>query len=303
MVTEPHTIAKTRSQQIFYASFIILFPLVFSFLNLYNIPPELSLLIGNLLSFVISHRARYILKLKDIKNLNQDQKEYLFKNTQDTKIPNKAGEYMEWLLPHKSVDSRGQRRYFTISSAPGANEISFATKFPPEKESSFKHALKDVQPGDTMYATQLGGDFLLPGKLNKNIIMLAGGIGITPFIAQLRDLLNKPENKIENLSLALFYCVKSKNDITFEDVLKEAVQKLKLKVVCVVTDTSDNNTIPEFFYESGYMSKEILKKYTQNLHNIYYISGPNIMVESIKKILHGENVKNKDIHTDYFPGF
>jgi ferredoxin-NADP reductase len=260
------------------------------------------------LSYVVSGRKRYILKLKEIKNLNEtssnDQKEYIFQDNQKvTTFRHKAGEYMEWMLAHSGVDSRGQRRYFTVSSAPDENHISFATKFPQEKESSFKSALEKIKIGDTVYATQLGGDFLLPEKKNKNIILLAGGVGITPFISQLRDLLKKNETKKEDLSIALFYCVRGFADITFIDVLKEAVEKLKLKVVCVVSESNNSNQIREFFYESGYMTKEILKKYTQNLHNIYYISGPNVMVESMKTILHTEKVQDKAIHTDYFPGF
>ncbi len=303
MLTEPHTIAKNNFQQIFYGSFIILLPVIFSILNIWNMPPEFSILVGNLLSFIFSYRQRFILKLKEIKNLNGDIFEYIFTSTDNKKFVFVPGEYLEWNLDHSSPDSRSTRRYFTISSNPNIDEISFATKFPKEKESSFKTALKALKIGDTVYASQLGGDFLLPSKRNKNIIMIAGGIGITPFISQLRDLLNQKENIKNSVSLALFYCVNTLEDIVYKDILEQATNELGLKVVYVVSKISSNPTFPNQFIEAGYMSKEILNKYTQNLHNEYYLSGPNMMVEILKKMLVDNKCKSKNIHTDYFPGF
>lgn len=309
MLTEPHTITKNKNQQIFYGFFIILLPVFVNYFTQFNIAPELSLLIGNLLSFIISHRTRFILKLKEIKKLNDDSFEYIFENAENNsnhKFNFKAGEYMEWDLQHTKPDSRGMRRYFTISSSPNENQIAFATKFPPKDESSFKKALKEMKIGDIIYATQLGGDFLLPQSKNKNIIMIAGGIGITPFISQLRDLLNQKQKIKDNLSLALFYCVRSTKDIVYNDLLKQSIDELGLKVIYVVSDNAENNEVVRYnnsFYEFGYINKDILNKYTQNMHNEYYISGPNMMVELTKKILLETKNKVKNIHTDYFPGF
>jgi ferredoxin-NADP reductase len=310
MITEPHTIAKNDSQQIFYGAFIILLPVLFSIMNIWNMPPEFAILVGNILSFVTSYRQRFILKLKEIKKLNDDMFEYIFTSIDNKKFSFKPGEYMEWNLDHKNADSRSTRRYFTISSEPNIEEVAFATKFPKEKESSFKTALKNIQIGDIVYASQLGGDFTLPTKKNKNIIMIAGGIGITPFISQLRDLLNQKQKVKDGSSIALFYCVNSLADIVFIDVLKKAVEELGAKIIFVVGKNIPDSPlkIEDFtgtnqFVESGYMSKEILNKYTQNLHNEYYLSGPNMMVEMMRKILVENKYPNKSIHTDYFPGF
>ncbi len=306
MLTEPHTITRNKKQQIFYGLFIILLPVVTNYFIKFNITPELSLLVGNFLSFVISQRRRFILKLKEVKKLNDDTFEYVFENTGNKKFNFSAGEYMEWDLEHANQDIRGMRRYFTISSCPNENEIAFATKFPPNDESSFKKALKEMKIGDTIFASQLGGDFLLPEKQNKNIIMIAGGIGITPFISQLRYLLSQKQKVKENSSVALFYCVRSAKDIVFTDLLKQSIDELGLKVIYVVSDNSQDSEALKYnnsFYESGYITKDILNKYTQNMHNEYYISGPNMMVTLTKKILLEAKNKAKNIHTDYFPGF
>lgn len=310
MLTEPHTIAKNKWQQVFYGMFIVLLPMPFAMMNVFHMAPELALLVGNVLSFVISNRRRYILTLKEIKKLNNDTFEYVFSDSEGKNFNFQAGEYMEWDLNHKNADSRGMRRYFTISSTPNIGEVAFATKFPPADESTFKKTLREMKVGDTMYATQLSGDFLLPQKKNKNIIMIAGGIGITPFISQIRELLKENKIRKNDLSIALFYCVKSVNDIVFKDLLDTATNELGLKVVYVVSENTPDPSLNKEglsganqFVETGYMTKEILNKYTQNLHNEYYISGPNMMVDMLKKILLESKNTIKHIHTDYFPGF
>ncbi len=307
MVTEPHTIAKNRAQQIFYAAFIILLPIVLSVTNVMDIPPELSLLIANFISLFISERKRYVLSLKEVVKLSDDMAEYIFEDRYKPlrTFKFKAGEFLEWNLYHKGADDRGIRRYFTISSAPGQQSLALATKYPPANDSTFKTALKNMQIGDIMYASQQGGDFILPASKylgqNRNLILVAGGIGITPFISQLRDLLNKKERR----NIVLFYCVRFQKDIVFVDLLRRAITEIGAKVVCVV---SEDEQLPEsvfnnIYYEKGYMSKDLLAKYTQNLFNVYYISGPNVMVEKLKEALFEAKVSGKDIHTDYFPGF
>ena len=310
MFTEPHTITKNKSQQVFYGLFIILFPVCVNYFTKLSVTPELSLLIANLLSFVISQRTRFVLKLKEVKKLNDETFEYIFESTENKKFNFSAGEYMEWDLEHVKPDTRGMRRYFTISSSPNETEIAFATKFPPNDESSFKKALKEMKIGDIIYATQLGGDFLLPKNKNKNIIMIAGGIGITPFVSQLRDLLKQKQKIKDNLSIALFYCVRSAKDIVYTDLLKQSIDELGLKVIYVVSEITPDPSLGKEgvktaneFYETGYITGDIINKYTQNLHNEYYISGPNMMVELTKKILLEAKNKAKNIHTDYFPGF
>lgn len=301
MLTEPHTVTKNLNQQIFYSSIIILIPFLSNvlhlFLNTPNITLELSLLIGNIISFVISDQKRHILKLESITKLNPDTFEYNFINNDPNKknvFNFKSGEYAEWSLDHTKPDFRGIRRYFTISSAPNINnndekQISFATKFPTNNPSTFKQNLLNLKIGQIIYATQISGDFILPEKKLKKIIMIAGGIGITPFISQLRDLINK--NNKNQLQIILFYCTKSVEDCVYTDLLEKARNVLDLKIVNV----------------HGILTKEILTSNIDKYENLeYFISGPNIMVDMVKNLLNKINVEKKvknHVHTDYFPGY
>lgn len=306
MVTEPHTIAKNRTQQILYTTFIILLPTISAITQILIIPPELSLLIANIVSLYLSERKRLILCLKKVTQLSDDMFEYIFTDKFNPSRIFKfdSGEFMEWNLNHPKSDDRGTRRYFTISSAPNNTEIAFATKYAPKEDSTFKLALKKLNVGDTVYASQLGGDFIIGENVETNIVQIAGGIGVTPFISQIRDLLQKKEKR----NITLFYCVKKIKDIVYPELLEQAATELEAKIVCVVSDESvevnNPKLSPLFSYESGFMSKEILEKHIdKNSKTDFYISGPNMMVDMLKTILHTLKIKDRNIHTDYFPGF
>ena len=94
---------------------------------------------------------------------------------------------MELTLPHRKPDSRGWRRVFSIAAAPGDGApVKFGIRLP-EKSSSFKKALLALEPGAKVSGTSVGGDFLLPDDDSK-LLLVAGGIGITPYISQLEQL-------------------------------------------------------------------------------------------------------------------
>ncbi len=330
MLQEPHTITKNKFQQILYGFLIVILPTVFAIMSWkigwISMDFTLALLIGNLFSFIISHRMRLVLKLKEIKKLNDVVSEFVFVPLSEGEglgvrpFKFKAGEYMEWALPHVNADSRSIRRYFTISSCPSdiknKGEIAFTTKFPVEdkknKMSSFKKALQNLKVGDKIYATQLGGDFLLPNNKSKNLCLIAGGIGVTPYISQIRsenDLQIEKPNAKSVRNVTLFYSARSMNEVAYLDLFKEVISKntINLRVILVIGDGVvglSGQESKNIFIESGHLNDVILNKYLQDFKNTeFYLSGPNIMVDKLCTTLGECKIHNSKIHTDYFPGF
>ncbi len=85
-------------------------------------------------------------------------------------------------------------RIFSFCSAPGElPSVSIATRLTPG--SDFKEALSKAPPGQIFLIGEPSGDFVLPrGKGPKNVVLLAGGIGITPFRSMIRSLRNQKES-------------------------------------------------------------------------------------------------------------
>src|SRR5260221_9168282 len=71
------------------------------------------------------------------------------------------GQFLQYTLPHKTVDDRGEKRFFTIASAPFEQHIQVTTRFALEKGSSFKNNLHQLEVGQEIEATGPNGSFTL----------------------------------------------------------------------------------------------------------------------------------------------
>ena len=185
MLSEPLTLPPRRWQQLAEAALVAVLTLVpFSFVGgLYN-SPQLALLVGNLLAFLVGQRRGIRLRFLGRRALTPTSWDFAFAPAAPVRF--RPGQYMELTLPHGGTDARGWRRVFSIASAPESGEIRFGVRLP-EKPSSFKTALLQLEPGETVRATSVSGDFLLPADPGRKLLLLAGGIGVTPFVGQLQQ--------------------------------------------------------------------------------------------------------------------
>src|SRR5450756_2841841 len=85
-----------------------------------------------------------------------------------------------------STDDRGSDRWFTIASAPYEKHVMLTTRFAAKESSTFKQTLKALKPGDTVEISDLDGDFTVDDP-QQHYVFIAGGIGITPFRAILKQ--------------------------------------------------------------------------------------------------------------------
>jgi glycine betaine catabolism B len=199
----------------------------------------------------------------------------------------KAGQHMNFTLPHDNPDDRGISRFFTIASAPNEKLIMITTRIAQEQSSTFKKALMSMEKGWNISAMPPQGKFTID-DYSRSYVFFAGGIGITPFRSILVDLAYI--KKIKEMEIFLLYSNKS-NDIVFKDELDVlADQNTSFKVRYVIS--------PEVF------NIEMLKVVIPNFRDkTYYISGPPGMVKSIGEGLTAENIDDSQIMRDFFPGY
>jgi ferredoxin-NADP reductase/Na+-translocating ferredoxin:NAD+ oxidoreductase RnfD subunit len=295
MLTEPLTTPPTGPRRILYGAVTgFLFAPAMNFLGIYS-TPELALLAGNFFSYLISPKVKYLLKLKAKTQTGTDTADFIFTSDREAKFT--PGQYLEWTLGHNKVDNRGNRRYFTLASSPTEKDVRLGVKFYPEA-SSFKRALIKMKPGDSIIASQLSGDFVLPGNKKKKLAFIAGGIGITPFRSMIKYLIDKNEKR----DIVQFYSNKTAGEINYADVFNAAYDKLGIKTVYTLTDI---NQIPEDW--NGYQGKLnpdiIVREVPDYKERMFFISGPRTMVEAFDKILRGLGIPERQIKIDFFPGF
>jgi ferredoxin-NADP reductase len=198
-----------------------------------------------------------------------------------------AGQFMYFTLPHSNPDDRGISRYFTISSAPYEENIMITTRFVSEGSSSFKNALLNMEIGQNISALPPKGEFVI-GDLSKGYVLIAGGIGITPFRSILLDL--NYRKKLQSTGIYLLYSNKN-NEIVFKDEFDSLAEKnssFKLRYI-ISPEICDTDLI-----------KNTIADYTEK---IYYISGPVKMVKAIEDMLASIGLTEDKVKQDYFPGY
>jgi len=294
ILTEPLSTPPTRGLRIAYGAITgLLFTPQFH-LGSFYVTPELAILLGNIFSYIVSPKTRLVLRLKEKVRLGPDIYDFVF--APNRKFAYTPGQYMEWTLGHNNVDSRGNRRYFTLASSPSEHHLRLGVKFY-KNSSTFKKAMLSMEKGQEITAAQLDGEFVLPKNPRQKCVFIAGGIGITPFRSMIKYLLDARQRR----SITIFYANKTVDEIVYKDVFDRAEQELGIKTIYTVTDT--NNLPASWAGQVGRISPQLIRATVpQYKEYVFYISGSREMVDSFKAILKGLGVSKSQIKTDYFPG-
>ncbi len=295
MLTEPSTLPPTKSLRSYYAALVALFYATPQIRLLgFAFTPEMALCIGNIYSYIVSPQYRFTLPLKEKIQLSRDTYAFIFDRASDFKF--RPGQYMEWMLPHTNVDSRGNRRYFSLASSPTELNPAIAVKFY-TPSSSYKKVLLKMEKGQQIIASQLSGDFTLPKDLTKPLAFIAGGVGVTPFCSMVRYII---DNKIK-CDIILLYAAARADDILYGDIFEKA-KEFGVKTVYTVSDTT---SLPAGWQgNTGYITEEMVRREIPDFAaRKFYISGPLLMVENFEAMLGKMDVKKGNIVVDYFPGY
>jgi ferredoxin-NADP reductase len=202
-----------------------------------------------------------------------------------------AGQFLELSVPHHKPDDRGDKRWFTLSSAPTQQLLSITTKITPNHGSSFKKALLKVQPGTELYMSDPMGDFVLPQLIQTPLIFVAGGIGITPFHSMLTWLAATKEQR----QIKFLYGVSTEDEIIFQ----ETFDKVNQHVTVVVS-----NPTPAWGGEHGHLTAELILGLEKPADDtLIYVSGPEPMIEKLSKEIHAAGIPKNQIVSDFFPGY
>lgn len=295
MLTEPLTSPTQKEKQIYFAIFVAFLHATPQLrLTSFIFTPEMALYAGNIFAYLISPNCRMALKLTQKVQLTHDTALFVFNPVSNFKY--KPGQYMEWTLPHDKTDNRGNRRYFSLASSPTEDTPAIVVKYydPP---SSFKRSLFNMPIGTTVIACQLSGDFVMPKDMSKHLVFIAGGVGFAPFRSMIKYIM---DNKL-NVNITVLFANKTPKDVFYADFLKQA-EKFGVKTQYILTD---EKSVPANWkgprgYLTGDMVKSLIPDFSDSL---FFISGPQIMVQSIEKTLKQAGVKKSNITTDFFPGY
>jgi ferredoxin-NADP reductase/Na+-translocating ferredoxin:NAD+ oxidoreductase RnfD subunit len=293
MLTEPRTSPTRLAEQRWYAIVTgVLFPPQLHIFGLFS-TPELTLVVGNIFSYIVSTKAAVLLRLKGVVRWGAVT-DLVFSS--DQALAYAPGQYLEFTLPHAKPDSRGSRRYFTLASSPTEDTLHIGVKFTPHG-STFKQAFANMHETTPFSAGQLGGDFTLPRDASQKLAFIAGGIGITPFRSMMKYLLDTNDPRV----VTLLYAEKTAKNLAYTDVFEQARQSLDITTTYVLSEQTDQ--LPTHGVSGTITQSLIAATIPDYAERLFYLSGPHAMVSTIKEQLLLLGVKRHQIKTDFFPGY
>jgi len=220
-----------------------------------------------------------------------------FQLEKPTNFAFRAGQSIDLSLVGLAQDSFPRLTHtFSIASDPSYEEIMVATRM---RDTTFKRRLSQLPIGTEVRIDGPMGSFTLPNNTAKPAVLLAGGVGIAPFLSIVSHACKKGLHH----RIILFYANRQLEDAAFIDALWN-LERTNAWFSFVPILTRVNDTNGEWNSETGHISPEMLHRRVGNLQGpIFYVAGPPAMVAATRRTLVEASVDEDDIRTEEFAGY
>jgi len=195
-----------------------------------------------------------------------------------------------------NVAEKGQIRNYTISDRPGKDYLRLTIK---REENGIvsKHFHDVLKIGDVVEISNPTGNFYLNSRNSNEVVLLSGGVGITPMLSMLEYIaVNEPTKKV----------------LFLHSSLNKAVQPMlpRLKELTTLHNNFDlsihhsnpmADEVPKIDYDyEGMISKEYLELAIPKTKTDIYLCGPTAFMEAMYKHLTDLGIKEENIKYEFF---
>jgi ferredoxin-NADP reductase/ferredoxin len=221
------------------------------------------------------HPEKQILQVTDIKKVSDDTKSFRFISARNDKplAPFRAGQYIGLIVEINGVRTS---RPFSLVSSP--NQLAFYELAVKRKEQGFvsNYLLDNIKEGDILEATGPLGDLYYNQIFHGgDLVFIAGGSGITPFVSILKDITERDLK----LNVWVFFGCLMEKDILFREILEDIQKRrpnIKIKYILSEPEESWDGTC-------GLITKDIILNEIKHIKNkFFYIVGNQAMYAFIK---------------------
>ena len=182
-------------------------------------------------------------------------------------------------------------KYLSFSCAPGKEYIEVTKRL---SNSEFSQKLKNLKIDDEIVFEGPLGRCVLEGE-NIRVGFLSGGIGITPVISMIEDVVKRGVNA----DILLFYSSRNPDEVAFKLEL-DLWKSDKIKIIYMITDCKPKDT----GCLHGVIDKDLLLRYSEAVENrLFFIFGPPAMVSSMKNVCLDAGCNSDKIMTESFSGY
>lgn len=207
---------------------------------------------------------------------------YTFVFQSDKAVNWKAGQHGIFTITHKKI--KKAIRPFSLASTSEEGHIKISMRIG-DNPSEFKKAILELSPGMRMNMRGPIGNFYIQD--NKPTLLIAGGIGITPYRAIIKDLTYSKEKKPNIMKLIY---IDSNDEYIYKEEFDTLCNELDIKLSYLTKREELTKVIEKFVADNG------------NSGN-YFVVGTKKMTDSITKFLKEQEIEKSNIKHDVFFGY
>jgi ferredoxin-NADP reductase len=209
-------------------------------------------------------------------------------------VPDPAGGPPKTLVRCYSLSDRPRADYYRVSikrvpPPPGQPDL------PPGVVSNHFH--DQLKEGARVWARAPSGHFHLTEDSPLPVVLIGGGIGITPLLS----ILNTMSDRADPREVWLFYGVRN----GAEQIMRENLKTLSesnpgFHLHCCYSAPDADDLLGRDYQQQGYVDLPLLQRTLGFGHHEFYVCGPPAMMESLVPALQAQGVPAADIHYESF---
>ena len=209
------------------------------------------------------------------------------------KIPRfKPGQFLHLALDEYDPSSHWpESRVFSIASSPTRRDrieitVSVKGKFT-------QRIYNEIKLDSTIWLKMPYGDFTFKTDPGKNIVLIAGGTGFTPFKSYLEYCIDKQLNH----SIQLYYGIREEKLFIFDEIINECVQK-NTNFSFISYNENPETNLDQTNARKGMLQIDTIAREIDLPNSIVYLSGPFVMVNAFRQYLEQNGLEKENIKID-----
>lgn len=209
----------------------------------------------------------------------------------------RAGQYVDVTLPDPPFDDLlGSTRSLSLASAPHDPHLQVLMRL---RDSAFKRAIAEMPLGSSVLVEGPADDLSIDTEGTRPLVFLAGGVGIAPFLAALREAAHAGRG----LPATLFYSNRRPEDAAFLRELCELARRVP-EFRCVPTMTRVAESPAGWAGETERLGVPLLERYLPSLRGPrYYLCGSTTFISALCQKIERAGVPSTDVRIEMYTGY
>ncbi len=192
-------------------------------------------------------------------------------------------------------------RTYTLSDAPGGEHYRLSIKREGGEALVSTYAHDHLKLGDTIEAMAPRGKFVLDCSSNRPVVLLSGGVGITPMIAMTNALINEGLRTGHFRPIYFIHGAQNGAVHAFGDHIRELAEAHEQLTAHIrYSHPGAQDRLGETHHSEGFVDMELLKEVLPFDDYDFYLCGPAPFMQAIYDGLTGIGVRDERIHYESF---